>query len=434
MKMIFHILTLLLMGWQLVSCKPEEPLKPTVPDPQDTTNQLVENDDFDLVFYKRMGVKGACYATVVTECNVIYAIQTVGNGHNDAIIALDKQTADTLWVLPDQGATTNYKRYGDLLFYNSRDRLAALDIRTGTPLWQFSGQPYGDGILGDYTFGNNQVFAFINMGYKGNGFEKNGLDSLMVFAIDPSSGNSELKHTIYTRDRQGYRPFIQGAVYWQHPDGRDIVFCQSNSWNWDKDVNQGRGDYFAVDINHDSLYWDLGFYWFDQGIELNNGSGAAPLIDGNTIYISSGWDMRVSLDLTNKTTKWKTSIPAAYATGQYFYAPGVYYQGKLYYSVGNFKSFNIVDASDGSFVAGNKDMGGDFYASPLRVHDHAVWCTTTTGLYKVDEYAQKLAELPNEETVGGYYGSFQNGMDIDPETGYIYTTRGYAFVCLKEKE
>jgi len=25
-------------------------------------------------------------------------------------------------------------------------------------------------------------------------------------------------------------------------------------------------------------------------------------------------------------------------------------------------------------------------------------------------------------------------MDIDQETGYIYTTRGYAFVCLKEKK
>ena len=59
---------------------------------------------------------------------------------------------------------------------------------------------------------------------------------------------------------------------------------------------------------------------------------------------------------------------------------------------------------------------------------------TIRGLYKVNDQAQKLAELPNEETVGGYYGSFQNGMDIDQETGYIYTTRGYAFVCLKEKK
>lgn len=428
MKMIANILIWISLGWQLVGCKPDEPVKPSPPKPQDTTSQLVENKDFDLVFYKRMGVKGACYATVVTEYNVIYAIQKVGNGHNDDIIALDKTTGDTLWVLPNQGATSNYKLFGNTLYYNSRDRLAALDIRTGAKLWQFSGQPYGDGELGDYTFGKGQIFAFINFGDKWKS-----QDSMFLFRVNPSSGDAELKYKMYTTDRQGYRPYIQGAVYWQHPDGRDIVFCQSNSWNTDPNVNQERGDYFAIDVANDSLYWDLGFYWKTVGEPLSLGSGAIPLHFDENMIISNGWDLRAKLELVNKTIEWQSQIPPLYATGQYFYSPGKYFNGKLYYSVGNEKSFNIVNASDGSFVAGNKQMGGGFYTSPLRVYDNAVWCTTTNGLYKVDDHAQILAELPNEETVGGYYGSFQNGMDIDQETGCIYTTRGYAFVCLKEK-
>ena len=417
------------MGLQLGGCKPDEPVEPIKPPIIDTTSNLVENKDFELVYYKRMGIKGACYATIVTEYNVIYAIQRVGNGHSDDIIALDKANGDTLWVVVNQGATSNYKLFGNVLYYNTRDRLAALDIQTGTKLWQFSGKPLGDGILGDYTFGNGKIFAFFNFGWK-----LDGQDSMLMFSINPQSGSSELKYKMYTTDRQGYQPYIQGAVYWQHPDGRDIIFCQSNSWNWDKNVNQERGDYFAIDIDNDSLYWDLGFYWELIGEPLSIGSGAIPLLADNKLWISNGWHLRVSFDLQTKKRIWKMTIPSLYATGQYFYAPGVYYKGKLYYSVGNEKSFNILNASDGSFVAGNKQMGGDYYTSPLRVYDDAVWCTTTTGLYKVNDQAQKLAELPNEETVGGYYGSFQNGMDIDQKTGYIYTTRGYAFVCLKEKK
>ncbi len=429
MKMIANILILVSLGLQLGGCKPDEPVKPTLPPIVDTTSNLVENKDFDLVFYKRMGVNGACYATVVTECNVIYAIQKSGNGHSDDIVALDKTNGDTLWVLPNQGATSNYKLFDDILCFNTKDRLAALDIRTGNKLWQFSGQPIGDGLLGDYTFGNGQIFAFFNFGDKWKS-----QDSMCLFSLDPLSGNAALEHKMYTTDRLGYRPFIQGAVYWQHPDGRDILFCQSNSWNWDKNINQRRGDYFAIDMNNDSLYWDLGFFFRKTGDTYTIGTGATPLLIDADLVISSSWDLKAKLDLVNKIVKWETQIPSLYATGQYFYAPSVHYNGKLYYSVGNEKSFNIVNASDGSFVAGNKQMGGDFYASPLRVYDNAVWCTTTSGLYKMNDQAQKLAELPNEETVGGYYGSFQNGMDIDPETGYIYTTRGYAFVCIKEKE
>jgi hypothetical protein len=425
MKMIANILIWISLGLQLGGCKPDEPVKPTPPVIQDTTSNLVENKDFDLVYYKRMGIKGACYATVVTEYNVIYAIQQVGNGHNDAIIALDKTTGDSLWVLPNQGATSNYKLLGNILYYNSRDRLAALDIRTGTKLWQFSGQPYGDGELGDYTFGNNQIFAFINFGDKWQS-----QDSMLVFSVNPSSGNAELKYKMYTKERQGYRPSIQGAVYWQHPDGRDIVFCQSRSWNTNPVVNQERADFFAVDINNDSLYWDLGFYYYQESNTNSQGYGFDPMLVNNDVFISYR-EKTSKLNLVNKNTIWDTEIPYVYQTSR---REAVISMSKIYCQVGNSKSFNVVNASDGSFVAGNKQMGGDFYASPLRVYDNAVWCTTTTGLYKVDDQAQKLAELPNEETVGGYYGSFQNGMDIDQETGYIYTTRGYAFVCLKEKE
>ena len=429
MKMIINILILISLGLQLGGCKPDEPVEPIKPPVIDTTSNLVENKDFELVYYKRMGIKGACYATVVTDYNVIYSIQRVGNGHSDDIIALDKANGDTLWVVPNQGATSNYKLFGNVLYYNTRDRLAALDIQTGTKLWQFSGKPLGDGILGDYTFGNGKIFAFFNFGWK-----LDGQDSMLMFSINPQSGSSELKYKMYTTDRQGYQPYIQGAVYWQHPDGRDIIFCQSNSWNWDKNVNQSRGDYFAIDVENDSLYWDLGFYFYDPEDINTTVSGSIPLIHNNQIYLSSGGGWKSRMNLNTKSSKWITPIPTLYRTGQYFHHPGTYYNGKLYYSVGNEKSFNIINSSDGSFVAGNKQMGGDYYASPLRIYDNAVWCTTTTGLYKVNDQAQKLAELPNEETVGGYYGSFQNGMDIDQKTGYIYTTRGYAFVCLKEKK
>jgi hypothetical protein len=425
MKMLSNILIICLLGLQLSSCKPDEPVKPTLPPIVDTSSNLVENQDFELVFYKRMGIKGACYATVVTEYNVIYAIQKVGNGHNDDIIAVDKSNGDTLWVLPNQGATSNYKLLGDILYYNSKDRLAALDIRTGKKLWQFSGQPYGDGELGDYALGNGQIFAFINFGDKWKS-----QDSMLVFSVDPSSGIGELKYKMYTTERQGYQPYIQGAVYWQHPDGRDIVFCQSRSWNTNPNINQERADFFAVDLTNGSLYWDLGFYYYTASNINSQGYGFNPILVNHDVIISYR-EKTTRLDLINQKTVWETQIPDIYQTSR---REALFFSNKIYCQVGNDKSLNIVNASDGSFVDGNKRMGGDYYASPLRVYDDAVWCTTTSGLYKVDDQAKILAELPNEETVGGYYGSFQNGMDIDQETGYIYTTRGYAFMCLKEKE
>lgn len=409
----------------LFGCKPSETIDLPQPNIEDSASIANNNVNFELISYKRMGIKGACYSTIVTKSNVIYVIQEVGNGHNDALVALNKESLDTIWVLPNQGTTNNHQLYNDILYYESNDRLVAIDVSSGSKLWEYSGLPIYDGLLSDYTFGSGKIYAFFNFGDKWKSS-----DSAYLFSLDPVTGDAQFEYKLYTTDRNGYRPQMNGMVFWQHPSGNKILFCQSTSWNWSPNVNQSRGDYFAIDLTADSLYLDLGFYWYDRSNVNTQNTGFKPLLDDNNVIFSYR-EKTASLNLISKKVVWETDIPIGNRTSRTY---AVIHDKKLYCDVGNEKSFNVLNISDGSFIFGNKQMGGDFYLSPLRIYDDAVWCSTTTGLYKVDNRAQLKKKLLNEDRVGGYYGSFQYGMDIDEETGFIYTTRGYAYVCIQERE
>ena len=414
-KMITMLISL--MALQLnTSCKKEPSLNP---DCDSGFTKVAYNQDFELVWTKRSSVGFTCYSTVVTSSNVIYFLNPAGFGNSETILALHKTTGDTLWVKQNQGSNRKQKLFGNKLYYSRNDDLKCMDINTGNVLWSFDG--FG-GTLADYIFGNGKVYVYVYY---------NGLVGPLtkLFSLDPLSGSSQLEYTINKADRGGYRQNPKGLVYYQHPNGNEIIFAQSGSHN--HNITTSRGEYFAIDMTNDSMYWDLGEYFYDGDIN-SKGIGSSPIkLDNRNVFINNGWIYNASLNLETKTVNWKTSVPSSFRTGG---GVMVELNGKVFQSLGNNYNLNIINSNDGSLHKNySNSLGFDNWSPSMKKYNNAVYLTSTAGLYKLDNNGNIDKQILTRELLAeGVGGSYQY-LDIDLSNGYIYCTAGYNILCIKEK-
>ena len=418
MKMMNTLLIILLALQMNVSCKKEPSLEPECNSGSPTAEY---NKDFELVWHKRSSVGFTCYSTIVTSSNVIYFLDPAGFGNSETILALHKTTGDTLWVKQNQGSNRKQKLVGNKLYYDGRGDLKCMDVITGNITWTINGS--ANKTLNDFIYANNKIYTFFDLGSGIVG------DSTKLYEVNPITGNSIEKFTLYGRDRNGYNQAPLGLIYYQHPNGNEIIFSQSIGYK--PSITSERGEYYAIDITNDSMYWDLEEYFYDGDIN-SKGIGSSPIkLDNRNVFINNGWIYNASLNLETKTVNWKTSVPSTYRTGKGIM---VELNGKVFQSLGNNYNLNIINSNDGSLHKNySNSLGFDNWSPSMKKYNNAVYLTSTAGLYKLDNNGNIDKQILTRELLAeGVGGSYQY-LDIDLSNGYIYCTAGYNILCIKEK-
>lgn len=407
------LLSTLLLVQLNTSCSKEKAIVPCV---NGGNNPSVLNQDFELLWKVRDNRGFVSYGTVVTPTSVVYFYDPPGPGGDD-IVALDKANGDTLWIKTAQGSTSKHQFKDGNLYFSQSDELYCINASTGVNLWSFDGN---GGELADYTFGNGKVFAYIYY---------NGLVGPLtnLFSLNPSTGTSQLEFTIDKADRDGYRQRPKGMIYYQHPNGNEIIFTQSSGHNIT--ITTSRGEYFAVDITNDSMYWDLGEYFYDGDIN-SRGISASPILINNHNLIINNYKYNASLDLQTKNENWRTLIPSQFRTGIREMAE---LNGKCFQSPGNFSQFNIINTSDGSLHKNYGNIGGENWSAAMAKYNNHIYVSTTFGFYKMDANGTIVKQLLRSDKLSEDVSGTIQTFDIDPTTGYIYATVGFNLVCFKEK-
>ena len=411
------LLNIVLFCGLLSSCKESDTPTPKGTDPIETKAA------FELVWSKAASASFTCYEILLSNQVAIFSKQDEGNGFIDALVALDLKTGDTLWVWDEQvKLTKEHLLVNNILYFTGQTTalVYAVNVTTGKTMWTYGANTALTSAINGLGYGNNKLFVSFNYGWK-----ETLNDSTLLFSIDPLSGIGTHEFTLYTKKRGGYRQTPSTPVYWKHPNGNDMLFLQGGGWNWDKNVNQGRGEYYVIDLLADTIYFDLGNFFSHPAI------GADPLLLGSNIIISNGWDKNASINLLTGKTNWTTTISDNEATsGGYILSGG----DRLYFSAGNEGFLNILNGANGQLVFSNKKVGkSSLYGSKLIQYKNHLYFTTADGLIKTDMEGKIVVKVTVEDTIGGYNGSFTSGLAIDPKTGYMYSTRGNRFMCFKEK-
>jgi hypothetical protein len=412
MKSISYIFVILLALQLSTNCKKEPTLEP---DCDSGSPKVSYNHDFELVWHKRSKKGFTCYSTVVTSTNVIYFLDPPDFGSSETILALDKANGDTLWVKNNQGSNRNQTLVGNKLFFKNGNNLRCIETLSGNILWTSIGN--SSKSLNDFIYANNKIYAFFDLG--GGIFG----DSTKLYEINSLNGSSTEKFTLYGSDRNGFNQGPLGMVYYQHPNGNEIIFTQSQSHNLS--ITTSRGEYYAIDITNDSMYWDLKDYYNLNGIGCN------PILKGDNIIINGPWSQHTSINLRTKTINWNTQVPSGKNTSR---GVMVELNGKVFQSLGNNYNLNIINTNDGSLLKNySNTMGFDNWAANMKKYNNAVYLTSTAGLYKLDANGNIDKQILTRELLAeGVGGSYQY-LDIDPTNGYIYCTAGNNILCIKEK-
>ena len=408
-----NILLISLIALQLgVNCKKEPTLEPEC---ISGFPKVSYNQDFELVWTKRSSVGFTCYSTVVTQSNVIYFLDPAGFGTSETILALDKVTGDTLWAKYNQGSNRKQLLIGNKLYYDGRGDLKCMDVTNGNILWSVNGN--SNKTLNDFIHANNKIYAFFDLGPGIVG------DSTKLYEIDATNGGSMEKFTLYGRDRNGFNQAPLGMVYHQLSSGNEIIFTQSIGYK--PSITTERGEYYAIDITNDSMYWDLGSYY------NLNGVGCNPILKGRNVIFNGPWSQHTSINIENKAINWDTQVPSGKNTSR-----GVMLElnGKVFQSLGNNYNLNIINVSDGSLYKNySNTMGFDNWQANMKKYNNVVYLTSTAGLYKLDANGNIDKQILTRELLAeGVGGSYQY-LDIDPVTGYICCTAGNNIICIKEK-
>lgn len=410
-SILYSTLLFLQLG---MSCKKEPIIESCVNNSRDTTSL---NQDFELLWKVRDNRGFVSYGTVVTPTSVVYFYDPPGPGGDD-IVALDKVTGDTLWIKQAQGSTSKHRLVGSTICY-AGNGLYCLDINTGLEQWRI--QNNSTQSLTDFTSANNKIYAFFDLG--GGIFG----DSTKLYEINPLSGISLEKFTLYGRSRDGYNQGPLGMVYYRHSNGNEIIFTQAQSHN--PIIITSRGEYYAIDISNDSMYWDLEDYFYDGDIN-SKGIGSPPVLVGKNVLLNNGWIYNASLNLETKTVSWNTQVPTSYRTGGGKMAE---LNGKLFQSLGNASNFNIINTNDGSFYKNYNTLGFDNWAPALMKHNNHIYFSSNKGFYKMDANGTIVKQLLRSDKLSEDVSGTIQTFDIDPTTGYIYATVGNNIICIKEK-
>lgn len=410
--MKYTIYLLLILG--CISCK-----RDAIPSPHFESNNedtLGFHTAFELVWHKRAESAQICRGSFVYEKGVVFFIQEAKQNSKDDILALDLETGDTLWIWSEGPFFTNHRYIvGNTLYFTAGTSVYALDCLTGKTLWQYVPPSH----LAYMSLSVSPDGIYVS--YQDRKPDPTQTESIL-FELDKSGQPTEV-FRLYAKRRQGLTFNFDHVTPWRHPNGDKILFCESRSWNYGP-KNFGQGEYLAINTATSAIYHDWKNLFDDIDI------GGRCVIENDIVYVSSGWDKIGAINLITKETLWSTSLPETKSTASLM--PLIMFNNNLLMSLGNKGHLNVVDKQSGLLSKTFTDIGTEWFSTSYKINSGLCWFTTTAGLFQMDFNFDIQLQLLNEEIVGTSGGSFTNGMDISIN-GYIYTTRGSDYVCLKLK-
>ncbi|MFT7591848.1 MAG: hypothetical protein ACI9UJ_001777, partial [bacterium] len=339
-----------------------------------STDVLINNmdsvgvhDDFELRWRKQTTKPQICRGTFVYEKGVVFFIQEMKSNSRDEILALDKQTGDTLWIWNEGPYFTNHRFIlENTLYFTAGTSVFAIDCFTGQTKWQYV-PPTN---LAYMSLSVSDMGVYVSYQDRRPNPQNN---ETTLYEISPSGIATEV-FRINANDRDGFTFSFDHITPWKHSNGDIILFCESRSWNFGP-ANKGRADYVSINKDRRQIYHDWGNLF--QTIDIG---GKSVRIE-DEIFISSGWNQIAAIDLANKKSIWLSSIPDQFATSSLL--PVHQLNDKIFLSIGNFGHLNIVDTEAGKLIKSVSDLGTDWFATRFINYKDMAWFTTTTGLYSI---------------------------------------------------
>jgi len=379
-------------------------------------DSIMNHGSLELVWHKRSNRAQICRGTFVYDAGVVFFIQEAKPNSKDEILSLDLETGDTLWVW-DEGPYFNNYRYiqGNTLYFTAGTSVCAIDCMTGKTLWEY--QPPVN--LAYMSLNVCEMGVYVSYQDRKPNPETN---ESILFELDQNGQPTEIIR-LNAYDRNGYTFNYDHVTPWQHPNGDIILFCESRSWNYGP-TNKGKGEYIAVNASSQSIYHDWGCFFNEVDI------GGRCYLDDHIVYIASGWNQVAALDLLNNEVEWVQTIPDEQSTASLM--PIAMFADHVLLSIGNKGHINVFNKTTGIISHTINGIGNEWFSTAYQFNDGYCWFTSTEGLYKLNQNFEIVTQLLKEESLGTSRGSFTNGLDIGSD-GKLYTTRGYDFVCLKQK-
>ena len=400
----------------VTSCKKNDTPIPTGSGQSHTTDSNLLNNDLELVWKCRDS------NSLPRKCFLYNnAVVTIDYGEvNSKVCAYEKRTGELLWTwdapgpIDIQSATKRNTR----LYFTIHRSLYALNLDHGS----LSYKTYLTYGYPDLSVTEHGVFVH-------NEVRQGAYDDFysIIQQID-KNGSPRLIAKFQANANQNYLNGTTLITSWLHPSGDTILYCDTRAWNWDPNVNQGKGLFFAINITADSIYHD----WTENFDMLDNTSKAT--INGQTLHVTDGWNMLASIDLVSKEINWQTKITENKATGTW--RPMFHKDGVVYVPTGNRGILNTFDARTGEHLQSIAALGTEAYFGNFISHKNLIWFSTTLGLFALESGQSQVKfkyRIEWDDVIGDTGGTFTEGLQGDPETGYVYVTRGRNLVCYKLK-
>lgn len=258
---------------------------------------------------------------------------------------------------------------------------------------------------------NGKIYAFFANNYWGTDFIK-------LYEINPTSGFSVLLSTI----NSGVSPQrVVSMSFWNHPNGKDIIFVQANN------QNSISTNLFAWDINNDSIYYKI-------PVGASSQPNTNHIIDGNNIYVNQGSQVS-KFNLFTKNYDWIGQFSAHKPKNSI-----VKHNGFIYSSNGENEEIEKINDTNGYRTSGGISFGVNLgiehkKGKHLKIINNTLLYSSKSVFSIFDLTSNsvsriiKTKEYLNNKKVDIFIPSF----DVDPVTNYIYTGYKGRLICIKEK-
>lgn len=416
MKTILYISILSLNVFALFNCNKTEGINITKKPVTYNYEKYLE------VKWKNKGVNNFLSYNILLEENMVYfSYIDVGNEkYVYNLITFNRENGDSLWYWNEEVSFAQCYQImnNTLYFYGQLDHhIYGVDVLSGKTVFNF--HPNGAKTMAIHGLKNvgGKLYISYYYGEKGN-YD----DSCYIYSIDPISTNYFHEYTLYTSERDNFRPGLSYPNFYFAPNGDTILLYQSPSLNWSN--NHHRGEYFAINLTQDNMYFDFKDTLHEVGI------GGNPIIENNIAYISGGWEKNAAIDLGTKEIIWMASLPEKDFTGS---GDFIIYNNQIIFNAGNKGIVNSIDKYSGEQLWTNHKVGKE--GSDLYEYHGKLYFTSIAGLVCLDaNTGETLWIVDPIELTGEKDQMFNQSIAIDQETGYLYASTYSYFYCLKIKE
>lgn len=309
--------------------------------------------------------------------------------------------------------------YENKYVVNNNDETNVIDLETGSSLWQYL-VPQGNGEpnivrIGKYIYHKHHSEEYPRTAVY-----------LARSLIDIPKWDTVL--ALYKDSLDGYTPSIKGPALWIDPSSGDSIFIfQNRSWNFS--VSDGKVDFYAYNRSKKNMEFII------EDIEPSGNSNVLPpLIDDNKAYILGERNLHC-IDLINRSILWQKGFPGG---GHHLLFSNIIIDDNRIIVKPDNPHIYAFDKNTGDLIWATQETAGSS-PSHMQFRNGVVYYTAEGNgkLYAVRTADGKVLwaeDSPQDGDIKYPSASFQNGVAINGNLGYIYAQDKYFMMCFKISE